>query len=57
MATYEAILKPSIKDAPKFFTYDGKEDLFQTVMDVYMNSQGPVHPRAAIAPYQQTVNQ
>jgi cytochrome o ubiquinol oxidase subunit 2 len=56
MATYETLLKPSIKNAPQFFSYDGKEDLFQTVIDIYMNSEGPVHPRAAIAPYQQLVN-
>ena len=52
--TYDALLKPEEKVAPQYFVY-GSEDLFQKVMDLYMNSDGPTHPRAAIAPFTQSV--
>lgn len=44
-AAYNELLKPSKADAPKFFT-GVTDNLFQNVIDLYMHSSGPSHPRA-----------
>ena len=43
-STYSELLNPSIGDEPKFFS-GIPQDLFQHVIDVYMNTFGTVHPR------------
>jgi cytochrome o ubiquinol oxidase subunit II len=49
-AAYNELLKPSVGDKPKFFV-GVPSDLFQTVVNLYMNSSGPTHPRANLANY------
>jgi cytochrome o ubiquinol oxidase subunit 2 len=42
---YEKLLVPSEKDAPMFFSHVTPH-LFETILQVYMASTGPEHPRA-----------
>ncbi len=49
-AAYDLLLKPSVVDKPQFFS-DVQKNLFQDVMNLYMYSTGPVHPRAKQANY------
>jgi cytochrome o ubiquinol oxidase subunit 2 len=41
---YKKLLVPSINDKPQFFT-GVANNFFQDVVNLYMNSSGPVHPR------------
>lgn len=43
-ATYHRLLNPSENDQPAYFA-KVDSDLFENVMDVYMNTYGKVHPR------------
>jgi cytochrome o ubiquinol oxidase subunit 2 len=42
--TYKLLVNPTVANAPEFFT-DVTPDLFQRVLNIYMNSSGPIHPR------------
>lgn len=51
--TYTKLLQSSINDKPEFYSGIPK-DLFQNVMDIYMNSTGATHPRATQAKFDYT---
>ncbi len=43
-ATYKDLLRPSIENTPRFYA-GVMPDLFQNVVNTYMHTFGPVHPR------------
>lgn len=51
-AAYNELLQPSIGDQPKFFA-GVSDNLFQNVINLYMNSTGTIHPREKQANYNQ----
>lgn len=54
-ADYKELLKPKMGGPAKFFS-GVEKDLFQNVINIYMNSFGTVHPRSTEAPYIQPNN-
>ncbi len=53
-AVYTKLLTSSINDKPEFYNHVA-DHFFQDVINMYMNSAGPIHPREQQAPYQYTL--